>query len=45
MVSKGPRKVMDAKELPRENKFMKEEDHNELLNIHLDTDIPGSDIP
>lgn len=29
----------------KQNKFMEVEDHNELLNIHLHTDIPGSDSP
>lgn len=41
--------VVDAKKLHnakgRQNKFSKVEDYNELLNIHLHTDIPGSDSP
>lgn len=41
--------AVDAKKLHntkgKQNKFTKVEDHNKLLNIHLHTDIPGSDSP
>lgn len=41
--------VVDAKKLHnakgKQNKLMKVEDHNELLNIHLHTDNPEADSP
>jgi len=41
--------VVDVKKLHnpkrKQSRFTKVEDHNELLNIHLHTDVPGSDSP